>query len=705
MKNMNRDLHSTRLRLGVLALASTLALAACGGGGGSPGTTGAGATTPGTGTGTTPGTGTGTTTPVTTAKLTMVIVDGAGTAVTSLSGGQTATIKATVLGADGKPAVGAIVQFTSATAGLVDFTPGTGSALTDSNGIATVTIKPSSVTAAGAVSLTATSVVGGTTATASAGISVGAAPLTVGALSFATTPPAVLAAFSTLTLNVPVTSGGQPVSTAPGVVLNSLCSGDGTATLVPGTIDKGILAVTYTNKGCLRGTDTITASIGSSTQTINVAVGAANIGTVLFTGSNPAGTSIVLKGSGGLGRSESAQLTFKIVDQQGNGLAGVDVTFAPTTSTGNLTVSPLRATTDTSGNVTTMVSSGTIPTPVTVQASATRNGTTITGSSATLTISTGLPIQKSMSMSADKFNIEGLDYDGEIANLTILMADQYGNRISDGTAVNFVTEGGSVGTSAQGACTTTDGGCSVTLKSQAVKPTNGRVTVLAFAQGIEDFIDLNGDGQYTCTNFTDADGKATPTFRPMVDICVSGGEPFTDMGDAFLDTNTDGVYTAMENDLPFPYGHTTYSAAGNGRWGINYIRRSMELVFSGSQAFLTRQYCTAGVCRDWVTATDGDPTVVAGLSGPGCLSQMITFRVADRNNNPMPYGTAVAGADGSNVSPQSTAPATIGSTTHIGGTIHTLNIKPDTDCKAGNFSVAVTTPKGNGTQFLFKSGN
>jgi hypothetical protein len=168
----------------------------------------------------------------------------------------------------------------------------------------------------------------------------------VGTLSFAPAPTGRLPAFSTVALNIPVTSGGQPATASTGLSLTSLCVGDGTATLVPGAISNGVQLATYTNNGCVRGRDVITASIGNSSQTIGIDVSAANIGTIQFSGSSLSGTSIVLKGSGGQGRSESAQLTYRVVDQQGNGLAGVDVDFSATTSTGGLTVSPTRATTD-----------------------------------------------------------------------------------------------------------------------------------------------------------------------------------------------------------------------------------------------------------------------------------------------------------------------------------------------------------------------
>jgi hypothetical protein len=479
---------------------------------------------------------------------------------------------------------------------MVVFDPANGAVTTDANGVAVIKVHSADTTSAGALAINVSSTdAEGKTSTATVNLSFGAAPLTVGTLSFATAPTTALPAFNTLSLNIPITSGGQPVSTAPGLSMTSLCVGDGTATLVAGALSNGVQTATYTNNGCTRGTDTITVSAGNSSQTISVPVASANIGNIQFVSSNLNGSSIVLKGSGGQGRAESAQLTFRVVDSHNSGLAGVDVDFSATTSTGGLSVTPTRATTDASGNVTTMVSSGTIPTPVRVNATATRNGVTVSGLSDALTVSTGLPIQKSMSMSADRYNIEGGDYDGVSASITVRLADQYGNPVSDGTAINFVTEGGAVGSAAQGACTTSGGGCTVSLISQAFRPLNGRVTVLAYAQGLEDFVDLNGDGQYTCANYVDANGKVPATYRPLVDTCVSGGETFTDMGDPFLDTGDlgsvanksgastlDGIYEPVKGDLPFPYAHAAYTGNGDGKWGLNYIRRSIEMVFSNS---------------------------------------------------------------------------------------------------------------------------
>ena len=703
-----RRLPNTAGRAAVCVLLVAMATA-CGGGGGSAGTTGAGAGT----------SGGGGSTAVAASVLALSLLDGTNTAISTLSGGQVGVLRAKFTDSKGVVIPNAVVKFTASDATLVQFTPSSGSALTDSAGIAVINVKPIDFTSAGALSVSAVAAQDTRTATGSINLGVGAAPLVVGTLAFVPAPVGVLPAFSTAVLGVPVSSNGQPVTTAPGLTLSSLCAGDGAATLVAGGISSGVVAVTYTNKGCTRGADTITAAIGNSSKSISLDVGSANIGTVNFISSNLAGTSLVLKGTGGVGRKEAALLTFKVVDQSGTGLAGVTVSFTATTTTGGLTVLPTQATTDSTGNVTTSVLSGTIPTPVRVQAQATRNGSTISGISDSLTISTGLPIQKAMSMSVDKLNIEGLEYDGTPASITIRMADQYGNPVSDNTTVNFVSEGGAVGTSAQGACQTINGNCTVPIISQNFRPLNGRVTVLAYAQGIEDFIDSNGDGQYSCTNFTSGDGLAGAAYRPLIDTCVSGGEPFTEQGDPFLDAGLlaqqtssgvtsrgglDGQYDPGNGDLPFPFNRATYSASGDGHWGLNYIRQSIEIIFSGSHSRLVRQFCDASGCRDWNVATDGSAaSVINGLAGAGCAAQSLAFRLFDVNNNPLPYGTTVSSGDAVKISAGTFFPDIVPSVNAVGGTFHQVTIKPEATCAAGSINITVTTPKGNGAAFSFST--
>ncbi len=358
-------------------------------------------------------------------------------------------------------------------------------------------------------------------------------------------------------------------------------------------------------------------------------------------------------------------------------------------------------------------------------AEATRNGKVISGLSDALTISTGLPIQRSLSLSADSYNIEARENDGVIANLTMRLADQYGNPISDNTAVSFITEGGAVGTSAQGACTTTNGGCSVTLRSQNFRPLNGRVTVLAYVQGVEDFVDMNGDGQYSCTDPIDVNGVRPVVYRPLIDTCRSGGEPFTDLPDAFLDagllakqsgfplngSTLDGSYDAANGDLPIPFNASGYQATGNGKWGINFIRASAEFIFSGSEAFLVRQKCDKfgnNCTGDW---TDGNPAELPELHNAvdapiRCAigeDYTLVFRLHDINNNPLAAGTTLTTSDASKLIPGTVFPNTVLSTNRVGGTLHRVLVKADDTCVPGSFAIRVTSPKGVTYGFTFKS--
>lgn len=681
-----------------LALTACLALtlAACGGGGGSPGSTSTGPIT-------------GNPEAPVMPKAAMVVVDGSDKPVTTLAGGQTATLRVTVTDTRGALVANEIVKFTADP--LLAFTPESGSALTDAKGVAVIQVKPASNTSAGAAAVTATVVVAGQTATATANLAIGASPLVVTSLSVVAPPPR-LPAFSTVALSIPLTTGGQPATVSTGLTVTSLCTGDKLATIVLGSLSGGVQSATYTNNGCLRGTDVITASVGNSSQTTSLPVDAASIGTIQFVGSDLQGSSIVLKGSGGLGRQESALLTFRVLDQNNQGLAGVDVDFSASTQTGGLAVAPVKGTTDSTGRVTTTVSAGTIPTPVRVFAQASRNGKTISGLSDTVTVSTGLPIQKSMSISADKYNIEGMDYDGIVSNITVRLADQYGNPISDDTAVSFVTEGGAIGSALRGACVTKDGGCTVPLKSQQFKPVDGRVTLLAFVQGLEDFVDANGDGQYSCANPVDSAGRAVTAaaYRPLIDSCASGGEEklspggqVSDVGDPFLDSNFDGVYNATAGDLPIPYKGTTYAAAGNGQWGLNFIRRSIEIIFSTSKFKLHRQVCLAGKpCRDY-NSTDGAPENEFDVNvGSSCSPVAVKVRLSDLLNNPMPVGTVLSIADSDLVVVSTIAPATVENTTKAGGTIHDFTVKPDPMCAGGRFGLRVTTPLLNTNTVPFK---
>ncbi|WP_280154303.1 Ig-like domain-containing protein [Piscinibacter sp. XHJ-5] len=156
-------------------------------------------------------------------------------------------------------------------------------------------------------------------------------------------------------------------------------------------------------------------------------------------------------------------------------------------------------------------------------------------------VSTGVPNQRFMSMSVEKWALNwGMD--GDTTKVTIRVADSAGNPVPEGTRVQFSTSGGQIVTScalsgvAEG--TATISACSVDFATQDFRPLSGRVSILAWLEGEEAYKDLNGNGAY--------------------DV----GEPFADAGRLFRDDNGDKTFTDQVDELNV--GATLASTPGIG---------------------------------------------------------------------------------------------------------------------------------------------
>lgn len=466
MKNFKHD-SARRHGVRLAALSMALVLAACGGGGGNPGATGPNAGAGG-GTG---GTG-GTTTPVaTTPTVTVAFTGTGGSASNALSGATPLTVKATVLDKDKKPVPNAIVNFATDDK-LASFSPSAGTALTDANGVASVTMRAASLAAGGAGTVTASTTVGETAVSGTGNYSVGATTLSFGTLS---ATPTALQAYGSTVLSVDLLAGSVKYTDQQvNVNFSSACVVAGKATLAATVAtNNGTAQTVYRDKGCANN-DVITVSADgvsrSASASLTIAPPAA--ASVQFVSAAPVNQSIVIKGQGGNGRTETATLTFKVVDIFGNALAGKQVNF--TTSSSSVTINKASDTTDDSGNVVTTVNSGSVPTSFRVQATlpntAASGNPDISTVSDSIVVTTGLPVQSAFSLSTGSFNIEGWSVDSSpgtpATRLQVLLADAFGNPVPDGTPVVFQTNMGAVGTSDKGGCNTVNGGCSVDFRAQ-----------------------------------------------------------------------------------------------------------------------------------------------------------------------------------------------------------------------------------------------
>jgi hypothetical protein len=233
MTNFTHE-SATRHGVRVAGLLMAVVLAACGGGGGNPGAVGTGSGSGGTGTGTgTGGTGSGSGGTVTaTPSVSVGFTNASGASSTALTGATPLTVTATVLDAAKKPVPNAIVTFATDNT-LAVFSPTAGTALTDVNGVATITMRAASLAAGGAGTVTVTSNVAGTTVTGTANYSVGATTLAFGTL---TATPASIQAYGSTVLSIDVLSGSTKYTAQQvNVSFSSACVAAGKATLAART--------------------------------------------------------------------------------------------------------------------------------------------------------------------------------------------------------------------------------------------------------------------------------------------------------------------------------------------------------------------------------------------------------------------------------------------------------------------------------------
>ena len=560
-------------------------------------------------------------------SIALALTNAAGATVSAISTGAPATVKATLKDAAGAVIPNAIVTF-STDATLATISPAA-TALTNAAGVATITLSPATIVTAGATDVKATAQVGTVAVTGSIGFAVGVAAVTITApvLGVGAAP---LSAFGTTSVAVTVSFGGVPVATPQNVTFASACAGIGKAVLSAGvaTVEGGVATGSYRDNGCA-GIDVITASAaGVTSPSTSLVVAAPVTGSIQFVSATP--SIIALKGIGG---TEASQVRFKVLDTGGNPLSGKAVSFGLSTTVGGITLTPAAPATaisDAGGLVVTNVNSGTVSTPVRVTASTAgaTAGTTLTTQSSALTITTGIPDQDSISVSATVLNPEFLNFDGNTTVLTVRLADHFNNPVPDGTAVNFTTEGGSIVAS----CSTTGGLCSSTLTSQAPRlATDGRYTVLVYAVGEESFTDLNGNGvaDLEPNELIDQNGAPTDLPEAFRDDNENG---VRDATETFLDFNQNGVYDGpdgkysgvlCDNITPPPAGSSVGTCSAR---RALHVRKFIPIIFSGSDAVITK------------IAPAGTITL---NKCPTASEQTVDLRVVDVNGNPMPAGTTI----------------------------------------------------------------
>ena len=557
--------------------------------------------------------------------------DSANQLTNAISSSGFTTVRATLKFEDGTPVTQKRIDITGDLA-KVAFPEGN-SQLTDAQGVADIKVARASLTVNGAgtfsitASISATDSAGAVASTVVASVldyqvgqaNIGLTRLNLGAGG--------LPAYGNRPISVVATINGVPANSSPvQVTFNTSCG-----TVTPATVStdsSGTAAATFSASlaSCAGTTVTVSASaVGASPVSGTVAVAAPIATNVQFVTTTP--QLIYLKDSVG---TTQAQVDFKVVDSSGNPLQNNKLRLSLSNSATGVSLdtvgntAPVDLTTDSLGLVSAKVFSGTVPTSVNIRATLLDAGnvaTSIFSNSNLLTVASGRPTQSSLSLAATKLSIEAFDLDGETTTLTLSMADRQGNPVPPGTQVNFVSESGVLlpavcfvppvtpATASSPAIPTSS--CTVTLRAQGTRPLNGRVSILAYVAGEEDFTDVNGNN----------------VFDP--------GEAFTDLGRAYRDDNIKGVRDIVVQGLPVNTTNRQYDTgefqqpragtaecvpgvgcAGDGVWGAADVRQQTTIVFATSVA------------------------KILGVVSPGGISLVITDSNR-RNNNSMPTGSIV----------------------------------------------------------------
>ncbi len=474
---------------------------------------------------------------------------------------------------------------------------------------------------------------------------------------------------ATITATLAIYDGTTYVPYASGTVISFASRCSGALISDPVYEGNGTTTVTYAAGTCTQTSDTITATSSISganlTASVDIALVVPDTGSIEFVSAEP--DVIALAGSANSQLPSTSLVTFLVKDEIGNPVSGENVDFSLTTTVGGLSIAPASSVTNSEGLVTVIITSGSVSTSVRVKATVNANGTEIFAQSSELVISTGLPDQNSFSISAEYWNPEAWNYDGEEVSITVRAADHFNNPVPDGTTIYFTAEGGAIEPSCQTGAGGVPGVCSVTWRSQDPRPDNGRVTILATAVGEESFLDTNGSGLFESTDAL-----------------------LTDLTEAFLDTDEDGIRDPDEEFFDFneDFSFTLEDELYNGSLCNDIIGCSDELIH-------VRDSGTMVMATSFAVITIV-PSFVEFSSVNDYTTVVIT--ISDTNGNGMPHGTTVAITSPSNASVEGETNFTLPNSDKP--YLFSIGLKPNESYEIGETSsllVKVTTPKGNVT--------
>lgn len=455
-----------------------------------------------------------------------------------------------VTDANSNPIANTKVSFSIDAQGIVLSQTTSGSSLTDSEGKARIFLKPNAPEVSGAYTVTATATSGNNTAVNNLTFSVQATNVTFSALTVEKSP---LPSGGQTKISFKVSdTAGNPLSG----ILTNLNSSCGQLPTQMSSDSDGMIEVVYkainSDNTLCSGNVRISASTGNKVQSANITVEAPEANSIVFTSDS------FRLGAQNSGSSATGIVEFTVYSNNiplANQAVKLTLNKAPfDLSFGVLNNRAERfATTDENGQVSVQIYPGATPGPVEIKATLVRDPN-INALSKGIFIDSSRVTQDGLSLS---FGANVLDWgaDGDVTSVVARMVDRNGNKVPDGTIVSFTAEGGKVFPSS---CGTINGECSVEFSTQNPRPGDGRVSLLAVAEGEKTYIDQNENNAWD----------------EGIDTLVHN------IGDTFRDDNENGGYKTSHMKGGYDIGEFTYplTTQANGQCEDN-IRQFINLKF------------------------------------------------------------------------------------------------------------------------------
>lgn len=500
---------------------------------------------------------------------------------------------------NGQPISGVLVNFSGEE---VIFGTSNGSVISNSDGIASISIKPSNEANTGSYKISATAEINTATAqTAPTYFTV--APIQTKFEAFKASSNVIDAGGTTNISLVTKDPSTNTIQNNIKVDLKATCGtfdSDSILSANQGNVLATYKAIDVGGKLCT-GPVTVFASTNNNatSASLNLTVNPAKANSLVYT------SGVVKLGAINSGSTGSGQVEFTVYSDKVPA-ADQDVVVELVNSPSDLSFVNLNnrnlvtLKTNSLGKLLVNIYPGSIPGPVEIKATL-ASDSSIYALSKDVSVATGRVTQNGLSLSVTK-NALQWDVDGDQAQIVARLRDRVGNKVPDGTIVSFVTEGGSITPN----CSTVNGECMVTLQTQNPRPLDNRVTVLAFVEGDKSYIDKNSDNRYTAG----------------IDELTSN------IGDFFRDDNENTIFEAALGEFLYKRGAIGVTCASS-----SFIQPNISGTCDTGLEAVIRQQLVFAFSNDVPTITDEK---IVGKSN-------LTFKLFGNSAQsvPMPSGTTV----------------------------------------------------------------